>query len=223
MSLILNIDTAIENGSVCLAKNDIVIAVTENSNQRDHASWIHMAIQKLLTDNGYKLTDLDSVAVSSGPGSYTGLRVGLSTAKGLCYALNIPLITINTLELMAFSAKDQAIELISPMIDARRMEVFTAVYNKNMQEIVAPQACILEKDLFSELLKKQSIIFFGNGARKFKPLVQSPNADFPQIETNACHLADISYKFFEKRQFADLAYAEPFYLKGFFTPVKAIN
>ena len=221
MSLILNIETAVENASVCLAKNGVVVAFKSNSNQKDHASWIHIAILELLTGNGYNISSLDSIAVSSGPGSYTGLRVGLSTAKGLCYALKIPLITINTLEIMAFSAKEQAIDLISPMIDARRMEVFTAVYNKNMEEIVPAHACILDKDLYSELLKKHPVIFFGNGSGKFKPLVQSSNAGFPYIETDASHLAIISRSYYENRDFADLAYSEPLYLKEFYTPVKS--
>jgi len=122
---------------------------------------------------------------------------------------------------MAFSAKEQAIDLISPMIDARRMEVFTAVYNKNMEEIVPAHACILDKDLYSDLLKKHPIIFLGNGSSKFKPLVQSSNAGFPHIDTNACHLADISRRYYENRVFSDLAYSEPFYLKEFYTPVKS--
>jgi tRNA threonylcarbamoyladenosine biosynthesis protein TsaB len=220
MALILNIDTSVENASVCLAEKGVVIAFTNNSNQSDHASWIHTAIRKLLKESGRLITRLDSVAVSNGPGSYTGLRVGLSTAKGICYALNIPLITINTLEMMAYAAKDQAKELICPMIDARRMEVFMAVYNKNMVEIVPGRACIVDKDLNSELLSKNRVIFFGNGSDKFKLLVQSPNAEFPLVEANACHLADISSRYFEKRDFADLAYSEPFYLKEFYTPVK---
>lgn len=220
MALILNIDSSVETASICLAENGVVKVFTSNSNQREQASWIHIAIRKLLTDGGYKISNLDSVAVSSGPGSYTGLRVGLSTAKGLCYALQIPLITIKTLEVMAFSAKEKAMDLISPMIDARRMEVYTAVYNKNMEEIVPAHACIVDQDLYAELLMKHPVIFFGNGAEKFKPLVQCPNAAFPQIETNACHLADISHRNYEKRDFEDLAYTEPMYLKEFYTPVK---
>ena len=121
---------------------------------------------------------------------------------------------------MAWSAKDQAIELISPMIDARRMEVFTALYNKKMEEIEPPRACIVDKYLYSELLEKHSIIFIGNGSGKFKALVESPNASFLQIDTNSCHLADISRQYFEKGAFANLAYSEPFYLKEFYTPLK---
>ena len=220
MSLILNIDTAVENASICLAKNGIAIETISNPDQKDHASWIHGAIQKLLTDGGYNISGLDAVAVSAGPGSYTGLRVGLSTAKGLCYALKIPLINIKTLLIMTFAAKEQAVEFICPMIDARRMEVFTAIYNKNMEEIIPAHARIIDKDLFSELLINHPIIFFGNGSGKFKSLVHSPNAEFPQIETNASHLADLSYHSFKNRDFADLAYSEPFYLKDFYSPVK---
>ena len=220
MSLILNIDTAVEKASICLAKNGIAIDTKNNPDQKDHASWIHLAIRAMLSDNGFNSSSLKAVAVSAGPGSYTGLRVGLSTAKGLCYALKIPLIMIKTLEIMAFSAKEWATELICPMIDARRMEVFTAVYNKNLEEIVAAHARIIDKDLFSELLKIHPVIFFGNGSGKFRALIQTPNAGFPQIETDAGHLALLSPRYFENGNFADLAYSEPFYLKEFFTPIK---
>ena len=220
MPLILNIETAVENASVCLAKNGEVVNIITNSNQKDHAAWLHPAIRSLIVEAGYDMINLDAVAVSAGPGSYTGLRVGWSTAKGLCYALKIPLITINTLKVMAFAAKEHSIELISPMIDARRMEVFTGVFDKNLEEIVAGHACILDKDLYSDLLKKHRVIFFGNGSEKFRPLVQAPNAGFPHIESNASHLAALSHIYFEKSDFTDLAYSEPLYLKEFYTPVK---
>jgi tRNA threonylcarbamoyladenosine biosynthesis protein TsaB len=120
MSLILNIDTALDTASVCLANQKEVLQFSVNEDQKDHAAWLHQTIAELLQKGGYSIKDLDAVAVSIGPGSYTGLRVGLATAKGFCYALQIPLITVNTLKLIAFAAKDEAIDLICPMIDARR-------------------------------------------------------------------------------------------------------
>ena len=145
MALILNIDTSLETASVCLAKDAVAVKLLINENQRDHASWIHNAIHLALQDSGCLITELEAVAVSNGPGSYTGLRVGLATAKGLCYGLGIPLITISTLKMMATAVKHKASDLICPMIDARRMEVFTAVYNKDLLELSPAQAMIIDE------------------------------------------------------------------------------
>src|SRR6266513_982784 len=131
MSLLLNIDTAIETASICLSKDGNVLHLSINENQKDHAAWLTVAIQEMMQNSGYQLNQLNAIAVTIGPGSYTGLRVGLSTAKGLCYVLKIPLLTIGTLEMMAFAAKQNPVDLLCPMIDARRMEVFTAVYDKD--------------------------------------------------------------------------------------------
>src|SRR5215208_5364975 len=139
MSFILNIDTALETASVSLANNGRMLQSLVSESQKDHASWLHPAIKILLEKQGIGMDQLVAVGVSNGPGSYTGLRVGLSTAKGFCYALNIPLITIGTLKLMAFSARDEAEDLICPMIDARRMEVYTAIYTGEMAELIKPQ------------------------------------------------------------------------------------
>lgn len=237
MSLILNIDTAIETASICLAEKGTVIHLLENTNQNEHAAWIHLAIKKLMQETGYGLQDIEAVAISAGPGSYTGLRVGMSTAKGLCYALNIPLITISTLKIMAWSAS-QLIKtgesgnyqterfnqstLLCPMIDARRMEVFTAVYNKNLAELLSPQAFILNYSSFTELLDKNIIIFFGNGSIKLQNLVSHPNAYFTAITCDATHMVQLSYEYFIDKIFADLAYAEPYYIKGFFTSARKL-
>ena len=150
MALILNIDTTGSKTSIALAIDGDVIADASNSEQRDHASWIHPAIDQLLLRNGFKPADLSAIAVTVGPGSYTGLRVGLATAKGFCYALNIPLITENTLLVMASQAisrysneKQPSVDFYIPMIDARRMEVFTAVYDNDLNKILTPKALIL--------------------------------------------------------------------------------
>lgn len=220
MSLILNIDTAIETASICLSEDKNVLQLSINENQKDHATWLTVAIQKMMKDSGYKLNQLKAIAVTIGPGSYTGLRVGLSAAKGLCYALNFPLITIGTLEMMAIAAKDEPIDLLCPMIDARRMEVFTAVYDKKLEEIKPPHALILDNNSFTKLLSSNSILFFGNGSKKLETVLQHPNAVFKNINSNASHMASLATDRLMTLQFADLAYVEPLYLKEFFTPVR---
>jgi tRNA threonylcarbamoyladenosine biosynthesis protein TsaB len=121
---------------------------------------------------------------------------------------------------MAYAAKDEDAQLLAPMIDARRMEVFTAVYNKKLEPVIEPHACIIDEITFLGLLDKQRILFFGNGSHKLKPLIQNSNAVFREIGADASHLGILSFQYFQNKQFADLAYAEPFYLKEFYTPVK---
>jgi len=223
MSLILNIDTALDVASVCLAKNEEVIELSFNENQKDHAAWLHHAITELMQKARYELKDLKAVAVSIGPGSYTGLRVGLAAAKGFCYALNIPLITVDTLRTMAFAVKDEATELICPLIDARRMEVFTATYNKNTEEKVPPHSMIIDENSFAGPLLSEKILFCGNAIKKLQPLLTSSNAAFCNKIADASHLAKLSLPLFNTGQFADLAYTEPFYLKEFYTPAGKID
>lgn len=166
------------------------------------------------------MKDINAVAVSNGPGSYTGLRIGLSAAKGLCYALQIPLITIGTLQMMAQAAKNSEANLFCPMIDARRMEVFTALYDSEGNEVMKPAALILDENSFAEELKESRILFFGNGAGKFKDICSNSNAIFKDIEAEASHLAKISQQKFTAGDFAALAYSEPYYVKEFFTTQK---
>jgi tRNA threonylcarbamoyladenosine biosynthesis protein TsaB len=225
MSLLLHIDTAVENGSLCISKNGGLISIAENKNQKDHAAWIQPAIQLLMKDSGHHLKELDAIAVSNGPGSYTGLRVGLATAKGLCYALNIPLITLSTLEVMTCTAIENTTNyrlptpdfLYCPLIDARRMEVFTAIYDKALNPILPPHARIIDENSFAEQLTGNNILFFGNGAVKCKPLIQSANAFFETIEHSASAMIGLAEKKLAAAAFADLAYAEPFYIKDFHT------
>lgn len=221
MACILNIDTAITNASVCLSKDDELINIRVNDNQKDHAAWLQPAIKELLTASGIDLKELSAVAVSIGPGSYTGLRIGLSTAKGLCYALSIPLIAIGTLDMMAEAgAKKNEADLLCPMIDARRMEVFTAVYKKDMEKMIKPCAMIVDEGSFTDLLKNNSILFFGNGSNKLKRLIRDKKAVFDDVEINASELIKISNKRFRIEDFNSVAYTEPLYIKQFHTPVK---
>jgi len=217
MAILLNIDTAVETASVCLSDNNEVIGLLLNENQRDHASWLHTAIQKVVNDSGLTLHDLDAVAITIGPGSYTGLRIGLAAAKGLCYALKISLICINTLEVMANAVKKEADDLVCPMIDARRMEVFTAIYNNSLEEIVKPFAMVVGTDSFADLLANRKIIFCGNGSKKLQNVLSHTNAIFSNYKTTAANLPQLSSVYFLKKKFADIAYAEPFYLKEFYS------
>ena len=224
MSLILNIDTATEKASVCIASETQVIASLENHHQKDHALWIHSAISQILEESQYTLHDLQAVAVTAGPGSYTGLRVGLATAKGICYALNIPLITENTLRVIALAIQQTYWEkngvtnrLFAPMIDARRMEVFTALFTTDLREEMSSTALVVEKDTFADYLLKHEIVFAGSGSKKLKQLVSHSNAVFTEIQISAEHLALLSHTKFMAREFSDVAYTEPLYLKEFYT------
>ncbi|MBC7872447.1 MAG: tRNA (adenosine(37)-N6)-threonylcarbamoyltransferase complex dimerization subunit type 1 TsaB [Ferruginibacter sp.] len=220
MSLLLNIDTALDTASVCLAKDGLVLQLAINENQKDHAAWLHPAIDDLLQKNNFKPGQLEAVAVSIGPGSYTGLRVGLAAAKGLCYALQIPLITIPTLKMMAYAVREEATELICPLIDARRMEVFAAVYDRYLQEKVPAHTLVIDDTSFAALLSSNKILFCGNGCLKLQPLLTHPNAFFSTTRSNAADLATLSHGCFGEKEFADLAYTEPLYIKEFYSPAR---
>jgi tRNA threonylcarbamoyladenosine biosynthesis protein TsaB len=228
--MILNIDTATDQASICISKDGEVISTLVNDNQKDHAGWIQPAINSLLHKEGYTMQQLQAVAVTHGPGSYTGLRVGMATAKGLCFALQIPLITINTLQVMANGAIHQWRSIYEnmqpplgfcPMIDARRMEVFTAVYNVDLQEIINPKAMILDELSFKEELNKYSLVCFGNGSIKWKNLSRYPNVLFIEEKIDiAKSLAKLASSLYLTQNFANMAYAEPVYLKEFYSYIK---
>jgi len=220
MALILNIDTAVETASICLAKDAEVLSFAKNENQKDHAAWLHIAIKEIFEKNNLELRSVDAVAVTGGPGSYTGLRIGMATAKGICYALNKPLISLNALLVMAYAAKDESADLLCPMIDARRMEVFTAIYSKELQLVKDPAAITLNENSFDEYLLNNSICFFGNGSNKFQAIKKSQQAFFSDVKTDASSMILLSEKRFAEKEFADLAYAEPLYLKEFYTPAR---
>ncbi len=235
MAILLNIDTATENASISIAENGKALLTMVNNQQRDHAAWIQPAIEKILFETQKTARDLQGVAVTAGPGSYTGLRVGMATAKGLCYALNIPLITENTLRVMAYAATQQFFPngdgysikaglknstILCPMIDARRMEVFTALYDLQLNIVEKPSALILEADSFNKELENNSILFLGNGSAKWKPVCNHPHAFFAEVYQTAEHLAPLSEQLFLQEKFADLAYEEPVYLKEFYSHIK---
>jgi len=217
MALILNIDTAIDVATVSLSENGRLKSFLTNENQKDHAAWLQPAIKKLLEENKVDAFQLNAIGVNNGPGSYTGLRVGLSSAKGLCYAWKLPLIAVNSLLVLANAVKDEETDLICPMIDARRMEVFTAVYNKDLVEVEKPQSMVLNEYSFFNILMGQKILFLGNGSPKFELICKSPHAIFKKFAINPASLCALTYKKFVGNDFVDLAYVEPLYLKEFFT------
>jgi len=174
----------------------------------------------VLAEVGLNTKDLDAIGVTTGPGSYTGLRVGLSAAKGMCFALNIPLIGLNTLEVMGHAVKNEAADFYCPLIDARRMEVFTAVYNKNMEEVVGPCAMLIDENSFGSLLTLGKILFTGNGTEKFMKTVTHPNATYKNSVITAAEMVGLSENKFVEKKFANTAYTEPFYIKEFYSPAR---
>lgn len=224
MSLILNIDTSLETASVSIAKEGVLIVSKANEIQKEHASFLHIAIQELLTISSLGIDQIEAIAVTNGPGSYTGLRVGLASAKGLCFALNKPLITIGSLNVMARTVIGSsegiipATQLYCPMIDARRMEIYTAVFDSNMKEILPPCAMILNEHSFHEIIKDNSILFFGNGSEKWKGIITSQNAVFANVPDTIPAVCRMSFERFINSDFTDLTYSEPLYIKEFFTP-----
>lgn len=217
MAIILHIDTAVNSASVCLARDARALQFAWNENQKDHAAWLHAAIEGLMSNAGMMLKDVQAVAVTIGPGSYTGLRIGLATAKGLCFALQIPLICINTLEMMAYALLHEEADYFCPMIDARRMEVFMACYDKKMGTVIAPCAMIVEAGHFDALLRSGKVIFSGNGSGKLKKLIDHPHAMFSDITTTAAHMIRMAENNYAEKRFNDVAYTEPFYIKEFYS------
>ena len=195
----------------------------ENPSPKEHAAWLHPAIGRMLVSAKITAEHLQAVAVSAGPGSYTGLRVGMAAAKGLCFALKIPLITVGTLQLMADAMVASAREkkaLICPMIDARRQEVFTALYSAKMEEILPPRALILDKTSFEQYLSAGPVIFSGSGMEKWKTINSSGQAIYMSQNDVNESFAKISNRFFAVKKWEDTAYAEPIYLKEFYTHAK---
>lgn len=224
MALILNIDTATTTGSVSLSRDGKAIQTLVNEKQQDHAASMILFVQQIMKEQGITPAQLDAVAVSAGPGSYTGLRVGVATAKGLCYAWNKPLLAVSTLQMMAqgliTDVKDEQ-ALYCPMLDARRQEVFTGLYDAGLQEVMPPQAMILEPSSLEGPLATHKIYFFGDGSPKWELMLSShKNAIFAEYTISAAHMAPLSAQAYEKKLFADLAYFSPFYLKPFYSPQK---
>jgi tRNA threonylcarbamoyladenosine biosynthesis protein TsaB len=222
MSLLLCIETATKNCSVALARNGETILCKEVADLGySHAEKLHVFIDEILEEAGISYRDLSAVAVSRGPGSYTGLRIGVSAAKGLCFALDIPLISVDTLEVLASQA-GVTHGLIIPMLDARRMEVYSAIFNHKIEKLRDTAAQIIDAGSFSEL--KETTYFVGDAQEKCKPFLQQSNFVFlgDVVYPTAAAMAALAFAKFSRKDVADVAYFEPFYLKDFLatTPKK---
>lgn len=220
MAIILNIETATSVCSVAVSKNGIVIALEESNESNVHAEKLTVFIGSVLKQAKLTFPEIDAIAVGSGPGSYTGLRIGTSTAKGLCYGLGKPLVAVSTLSAMANAVieKHQKPDtLYCPMIDARRLEVYTALYNNKGEAVLPVHALILDENSFSEYLSRHTIAFFGDGMLKMKKLFGEQNNMMwiDDIHATAMNIAPLAEQAYKVGSFANLAYYEPFYLKDF--------
>jgi tRNA threonylcarbamoyladenosine biosynthesis protein TsaB len=215
MPIILNIETATKNCSVAIAKDGKTIVCKELATENfSHAEKLHVFIEQTLAESNVRFSELNAIAVSQGPGSYTGLRIGVSSAKGFSYALNIPLIAVDTLQLLAKQINiDKGI--ILPMIDARRMEVFSAMYDSNYNQIRATQAEIIDESSYKEI--SETIHLVGDGIGKFTNTLTDEKFVFHNevVYPSANEMSALSFEKFQNADFVDVAYFEPFYLKDF--------
>jgi tRNA threonylcarbamoyladenosine biosynthesis protein TsaB len=224
-SYILHIDTASPAGLVMIGKSGIPVAIRSNLKATEHAAFVQPAIKELMEETGVTRNDIGCIAVANGPGSYTGLRVGLAAAKGLCYAWNKPLLTLSSLKIMAAAMQETLSNtekaglqniLFAPLIDARRMEVFRAVYSyPALQTITEPGAEILSPEFLAGLLENHIVYFSGDGAEKWRKICAAPNACFIESFPFNNALAKQAFTMASEKKWADLAYSEPFYTKAF--------
>lgn len=219
MAIILQIETATQTCSVALSRNGETLLVKEETAQNIHAGSLTLFIDELMKTAGFTYPQLDAIAISKGPGSYTGLRIGVSTAKGLCFALDKPLLAIDTLKMMAagFVANNKGYNgLICPMIDARRMEVYTRIFNARLEPLSDTEAKIIDAQSFADELKNQQVTFMGDGALKCAEVLNNENAFFSEANFNsAAYLSTLAMEAYAQQKFEDVAYFEPYYLKDF--------
>ena len=224
MSRIILIETSTSLCSTALVEDGKVVCERISDEPRAHASKTALFVSEMLSEKGLKVSDCDAVAVSKGPGSYTGLRVGVSTAKGLCFGAGIPMISVGTLDTLVWQALDgnmlpEDCRYIIPMIDARRMEVYTGIFTPDGKQISPTVAQIIDADSFKDQLAEGPVLFIGDGADKCKDTLTSPNARFIQCCPKAASMMHPVIDALEAKRFEDVAYFEPFYLKEFITTV----
>ncbi|MBO4634608.1 MAG: tRNA (adenosine(37)-N6)-threonylcarbamoyltransferase complex dimerization subunit type 1 TsaB [Bacteroidales bacterium] len=234
MTRILLIETSTAKLSVALAADGNVIASRECSEPRQQASLTAPLVKEVLDSQGLKVTDCNAICVSKGPGSYTGLRVGVSTAKGLAFGAGLPLLAVGTLDILAQAAREIAgqagndatvmpgpdrASFIIPMIDARRMEVYTAVFSPSGEQLTPVSAQVIGPESFAEQLEQGPVLFIGDGALKCREVITHPSARFMQAWPDAAHMARLAQEAWDQKRFEDLAYFEPFYLKDFVATV----
>ena len=225
MALILAIETTTRNCSVAIFENEKLLALKEHySDDYSHAEQLTLFVEEVIKSANLTLKEIEVIAISKGPGSYTGLRIGTSTAKGFCYALDIPLISISTLKAMAFTmTKHQTVDIYCPMIDARRMEVFSGIYDVNNNEIRGVQADVVDEQTYANFLNNE-VLFFGDGALKCKEIINHKNAKFLEgVYPSAKDLGKLAHTKFTNKDFEDVAYFEPYYLKYFVAGKKKLS
>lgn len=235
MALLLHIETSTAVCSVGLGKDGELLALKETKEGMKHASHLTVFIEDILKENNLAIADLDGLAISMGPGSYTGLRIGVSTAKGICYGANLPLLAISTLQAMSKTAqanegilsqlKNPEKAYFCPMIDARRMEVYTAFYNHKNELVKEISADIIDENSYAQALSEREIVFFGDGAIKCEGTIKNKNGIFFEgVTPTAAGMIELAEEKFKNKEFEDVAYFEPFYLKDFVatTPKKNI-
>ena len=218
MERIILIETSTALCSVALAENGTIVDYRESSAPKAHASLTAVFIQEMLAERGLTVNDCDAVCVSMGPGSYTGLRVGVSTAKGLCFGAKKPLVAVGTLDTLVAQADTSDYKYIIPMIDARRMEVYTAVF-ENGKQITETAPAIIDETSFAEYLEQGPCLFIGDGAGKCADVIRHPNANFCQCHPKASSMLSPALEAYKEKRFEDVAYFEPFYLKEFVATV----
>jgi tRNA threonylcarbamoyladenosine biosynthesis protein TsaB len=230
--MIICLETATNLCSVALCGNDGVIAIRESDETKSHASVLTVFIDELLRENGVKLNELEAIAVSKGPGSYTGLRIGVSVAKGIAYGASLPLIAINTTLSMFHGFAANKIKrkeadsdtIFCPMLDARRMEVYYALYNSEGKIIKDISAEVITAESFREIPARQQILFFGNGSAKCREVISRPDSCFDNdYRISAAHIHKPAYEAYDGKIFEDVAYFEPFYLKDFIATTQRKN
>ena len=225
MDRIILIETSTALCSTALAEDGKIVSKRESTTPRAHASLTALFVQEMLDERGIGVADCDAVCVSAGPGSYTGLRVGSSTAKGLCFGAGKPLIAVGTLEVLTAQAVCDGlikpIDYIIPMIDARRMEVYSAVFTPDGERLTEVEPTVVQEDSFKEWLEKGNVLFIGDGALKCKDVIKSPRASFVQCCPRADAMLRPAMKEYKEKRFKDTAYFEPFYLKQFVATVSA--
>ncbi|MBO0342621.1 tRNA (adenosine(37)-N6)-threonylcarbamoyltransferase complex dimerization subunit type 1 TsaB [Flagellimonas profundi] len=217
MAIILNLETATTNCSVSISNDDKVVVLQENNAANySHSEQLHVFIKEALKEASLSFSDLDAVAISKGPGSYTGLRIGVSAAKGLCFSLDLPLISIPTLQSMAHQVQLEPGEMVIPVLDARRMEVYSCVYDNNYQEIRETRAEVINEASFADYVSGKKVYVLGSGAEKCRGALQHPNFVFnDSVVPSSKQMASIAFEKFKSNQFEDVAYFEPYYLKDF--------
>jgi len=217
MATIINLETATTNCSVSIYKDGELLAIKEHDTPNySHSEQLHVFIEYVLKDANIALSNFDAIAVSKGPGSYTGLRIGVSAAKGLCFSLDIPLISIATLESMAHQVESDNYDFTIPVLDARRMEVYSSVFDKNLLEVRETRAEIVDENSFQDYVERGKVLLIGSGAEKCKSILTHKNFSYDNsLVPSSREMGALSHQKFKKKEFEDVAYFEPFYLKDF--------